>query len=60
MICMGGIAMMMFILRFFCFTLYESPKFLMGRGMSNYSLPTVLAVTVPKVCTEKHGTLAVK
>ncbi|OZJ02111.1 hypothetical protein BZG36_05280, partial [Bifiguratus adelaidae] len=32
MICMGGLAMIMFILRFFCFTLYESPKYLMGRG----------------------------
>lgn len=32
MIAMGSIAMLMFILRFFFFTLYESPKFLMGRG----------------------------
>lgn len=32
MIVMGAIAMLMFILRFFFFTLYESPKFLMGRG----------------------------
>ena len=32
MIAMGGFAMVMFILRFFFFTLYESPKYLMGRG----------------------------
>lgn len=32
MIVMGCLAMLMFIARFFFFTLYESPKFLMGRG----------------------------
>ena len=32
MIAMGLLAMIMFILRFLCFTLYESPKYLMGRG----------------------------
>lgn len=32
MIVMGGIALVMFILRFFFFNLYESPKYLMGRG----------------------------
>ncbi|OCK83363.1 MFS general substrate transporter [Lepidopterella palustris CBS 459.81] len=32
MLCMGGIAMIMFFLRFFCFTIFESPKFLMGKG----------------------------
>ncbi|MCJ1247862.1 hypothetical protein MMC30_005077 [Trapelia coarctata] len=32
MIVMGSLAMLMFIARFFFFTLYESPKFLMGRG----------------------------
>jgi MFS family permease len=31
MITIGGFAMVMFVLRF-CFTLYESPKYLMGRG----------------------------
>ena len=29
---MGGLTLLMFILRFFVFHLYESPKFLMGRG----------------------------
>lgn len=29
---MGGIAMVMFFLRFVCFTLHESPKYLMGKG----------------------------
>ena len=33
MICMGGLAMIMFIIRVFFFTLYESPKYLMGKGM---------------------------
>jgi hypothetical protein len=32
MIAMGGISLLMFIIRFFIFTLYESPKFLMGKG----------------------------
>ena len=32
MIAMGLMAMIMFSCRFFLFTLYESPKFLMGRG----------------------------
>lgn len=32
MIAMGGMAMIMFICRFVFFTLYESPKYLMGRG----------------------------
>ncbi|KAF2644609.1 putative sugar transporter [Massarina eburnea CBS 473.64] len=32
MIVMGGVAMIMFFLRFVCFTIYESPKYLMGKG----------------------------
>ncbi|KAF2678407.1 MFS general substrate transporter [Lentithecium fluviatile CBS 122367] len=32
MLVMGGVAMIMFFLRFVCFTLYESPKFSMGKG----------------------------
>ena len=32
MIAMGCIAMLMFVCRFVFFTLYESPKYLMGRG----------------------------
>lgn len=32
MICIGGIAMIMFFLRFVCFTIFESPKYLMGKG----------------------------
>lgn len=32
MITMGGVAMIMFFLRFVCFTIFESPKYLMGRG----------------------------
>ncbi|EER26893.1 hypothetical protein D8B26_005548 [Coccidioides posadasii str. Silveira] len=32
MITVGGLAMIMFILRFASFTIFESPKYLMGRG----------------------------
>lgn len=32
MIAVGGISMMMFLSRFLCFTIFESPKYLMGRG----------------------------
>lgn len=32
MITMGGLAMVMFFIRFVCFTIYESPKYLMGKG----------------------------
>lgn len=32
MIAIGGMAMLMFVLRFVFFTLYESPKYLMGKG----------------------------
>ena len=31
-ITMGGLAMIMFFIRFVCFTIYESPKYLMGKG----------------------------
>jgi len=41
MIIMGGIALIMFILRFFCFTLYESPKYLMGRGKDSEAVRVV-------------------
>lgn len=32
MICMGGLAMIMFVVRFVFFRIYESPKYLMSRG----------------------------
>ncbi|KAI9844328.1 MAG: hypothetical protein M1837_005632 [Sclerophora amabilis] len=41
MIAMGGLAMIMFVLRFFCFTLYESPKYLMGRGKEEEAVRVV-------------------
>lgn len=41
MIVMGGIALIMFILRFFFFTLYESPKYLMGRGKDQEAVRVV-------------------
>ena len=41
MIAMGGLAIIMFLLRFLCFTLYESPKFLMGRGKDEEAVRVV-------------------
>lgn len=41
MIAMGLVAMIMFVLRFFCFTLYESPKYLMGRGKDEQAVHVV-------------------
>ena len=41
MITMGLLAMIMFCCRFFFFTLYESPKFLMGRGKDRQSMEVV-------------------
>jgi MFS family permease len=32
LICMGGVALLMFLIRFLAFTIFESPKFLMGKG----------------------------
>ena len=32
MITMGGLTLIMFLIRFLCFTIYESPKYLMGKG----------------------------
>ena len=41
MIAMGLLAMIMFVVRFFCFTLYESPKYLMGRGKDEQAVDVV-------------------
>jgi len=41
MIAMGGLSMAMFIIRFFIFTLYESPKFLMGKGQDSEAVRIV-------------------
>ncbi|KAF7503965.1 hypothetical protein GJ744_002939 [Endocarpon pusillum] len=41
LICMGAIAMVMFFLRFVCFTLFESPKYLMGRGEDEQAISVV-------------------
>ncbi|KAL1645982.1 hypothetical protein SLS58_003402 [Diplodia intermedia] len=40
-ICMGGLAMIMFFIRFFCFTIYESPKYLMGKGKDEEAVSIV-------------------
>ena len=32
LIAMGGLTLLMFALRFLCFTIFESPKYLMGQG----------------------------
>lgn len=41
LIAMGGLALVMFILRFVCFTIYESPKYLMGKGKNKQSVHVV-------------------
>jgi MFS family permease len=41
MLAMGGFSMIMFIIRFFLFKLYESPKFLMGRGKDAAAIEVV-------------------
>ena len=41
MIAMGGTALIMFFIRFVCFTIYESPKFLMGKGKDEEAVRVV-------------------
>ncbi|KAL6705810.1 hypothetical protein ACN47E_006448 [Coniothyrium glycines] len=41
MIVMGGVALIMFLLRFVCFTIFESPKFLMGKGKDEEAVRVV-------------------
>ncbi|KAF2268123.1 MFS general substrate transporter [Lojkania enalia] len=41
MITMGGVAMIMFFLRFVCFTIFESPKYLMGKGRDEEAVKIV-------------------
>lgn len=41
LIAMGGLAMLMFIVRFLLFTLYESPKYLMGKGRDKEAVHVV-------------------
>jgi MFS family permease len=41
MIAMGGVAMIMFVLRFACFTIFESPKYLMGKGQDEEAVRVV-------------------
>ncbi|KAF2133457.1 membrane transporter [Dothidotthia symphoricarpi CBS 119687] len=38
---MGGVALLMFLLRFVCFTIFESPKFLMGKGKDEEAVRVV-------------------
>jgi MFS family permease len=44
MVAMGGMSMAMFIVRFFVFELFESPKFLMGKGRDEEAVAVVLEV----------------
>ncbi len=41
---MGGLSLIMFIIRFFVFDLYESPKYLMGKGRDEEAVKVVLEV----------------
>lgn len=40
-IAMGGLALIMFAIRFLCFTIYESPKYLMGKGRDEDAVKVV-------------------
>lgn len=41
LIAMGGLAMVMFVVRFVLFTIYESPKYLMGKGRNEQAVDVV-------------------
>lgn len=41
LIAMGGLTLVMFILRFLCFTIFESPKYLMGQGRDEEAVAVV-------------------
>ncbi|KAJ6015856.1 hypothetical protein N7540_010447 [Penicillium herquei] len=41
MITMGGLGMLMFVIRFVFFTIYESPKYLMGKGQNEQAVKVV-------------------
>ncbi|PIL22729.1 MFS general substrate transporter [Ganoderma sinense ZZ0214-1] len=50
---MGGLMMVMFILRFFVFHLHESPKYLMGRGRDEEAVEVVQAIAKYNGTTSK-------
>ncbi|KAH8809391.1 MFS sugar transporter-like protein [Xylogone sp. PMI_703] len=66
-ICMGGISLIEFIIRFVFFTVYESPKYLMGKGLDEQAVAVVhevarrngktsnLTVEDLKACEELSG-----
>ncbi|KAJ5734077.1 hypothetical protein N7493_002863 [Penicillium malachiteum] len=41
MITMGGLGMLMFVVRFVFFTIYDSPKYLMGKGQNEQAVKVV-------------------
>ncbi|KAF2032310.1 MFS general substrate transporter [Setomelanomma holmii] len=41
MITMGGVALLMFLIRFLAFTIFESPKYLMGKGKDEEAVRVV-------------------
>ncbi|CZT43904.1 related to 4-hydroxybenzoate transporter [Rhynchosporium secalis] len=40
-IAMGGISLIEFLIRFLCFTIFESPKYLMGKGLDEEAVKVV-------------------
>lgn len=40
-IAMGGLSMIQFFIRFVCFTIFESPKYLMGKGKDEEAVAVV-------------------
>jgi MFS family permease len=41
LIAMGGLTLLMFLVRFVCFTIFESPKYLMGKGQDEEAVRIV-------------------
>ncbi|KAJ5037976.1 uncharacterized protein L3040_006852 [Drepanopeziza brunnea f. sp. 'multigermtubi'] len=67
-ITMGGISLVLFLVRFVCFTVYESPKYLMGKGKDeeavkvvhevarrNGKISTPVTIDDLRACGEEHG-----
>jgi hypothetical protein len=56
-IVMGGVTLLMFCVRFFIFHLYESPKYLMGKGQDDKAVEVVHAIAKKN---GKESTLSVE
>lgn len=61
-IVMGGISMIEFVIRFLFFTVYESPKYLMGKGLDEQAVKVVheVARRNGKISTRKQSPRSVR